>query len=333
MAMFEPRSSNEGERGTGPVYLQIGYPKSGNFWLYKILKNIQLEAGIGRQCFIENQPISSIAEQWELSHSEQASIDVLDVEPEGCFYRISSVFKMPIDDITSYFDKTSHVWTHSKYIERSDTVLSAADRIVYIIRDPRDVVVSLSNFVFSDYMQKFYPSDFTNPEQYLEERFEEELAKWAEHIAGYLVALRQHDIHIVFFERLLNDFEDEFGDLLDYLGIDLNQKTQQAIRDRVSFSTMKANNPRHVRKGTWGRWTEKLTSAQARVARRRLEPLLTLLNYPLDRHGGTGDPLPRRPGPIKEQTAKEFIGRARPLKWRLADLGREIWEWKQSVFG
>lgn len=232
-----------------PVYLQVGRAKSGNYWLYKILKNIQLEAGINRRSFIKQHPIYPIAREWQLSHDEQAEIDVLDVEDEGYFYRISSVFRMPVQDIDSYLGETTHVWTHSGCAGRTDELLSKVDRTVYIVRDPRDAAVSLSKFMFTPYMQTFFPSEYSDSEEYLREQFENQLLGWARHVAGYLSRAGERDIHLVFFERLLHDFESELDRLLDHLGVELSRDQRSTIGERVSFSTMKSDNPQHVRKG------------------------------------------------------------------------------------
>ena len=104
--------------------LQCGVAKSGNFWLYKIIQNIYAKAGLKSQSFITTQPIYDLAKAWKLSQLEQASVDVLDIESKGCAYRISSIFKMPIDNIENHVEQCSHVWTHSAYCSKSKEIFS-----------------------------------------------------------------------------------------------------------------------------------------------------------------------------------------------------------------
>ena len=105
--------------------LQIGYPKSGNFWLYQILEQLLERSGKSTKSFIQQQPIYELAKNWELNFPEQADIDVIDITDLQTTYRISSIFKMPIEDLEAYLRKTNHVWTHSPVCKRSEEYLSA----------------------------------------------------------------------------------------------------------------------------------------------------------------------------------------------------------------
>ncbi len=132
--------------------LQNGYPKSGNYWLYKIIDNIYKQASIEKYSFIKNHPIYDIAKHWELSYPQQVDIDMIDVLYVGTFFRISSVFRRKIADFSQYVNQTSHVWSHSNYCEKSAGVFNHFDKVIYIIRDPRDVLISSANFAFTPYM-------------------------------------------------------------------------------------------------------------------------------------------------------------------------------------
>ncbi len=89
------------------------------------------------------------------------------------------------------------------------------------------------------------------------------------------------DIHFVFYERLLRNFDAELGELLQYLGLQVKPESTQAITQAVEFTTMKAENPHHIRRGRAGEWATNLTSSQKQRARKIAGPLLELLGYPL----------------------------------------------------
>jgi aryl sulfotransferase len=144
--------------------LQSGLPKSGNFWLYKILQQCLQEAGLPRKAFIQNQPVYEIAKDWSLSYEEQTDIDVLDITGHGCFYRISSIFRHPVKDLDRYLSQTTHVWTHSPFCDAFHQVLPRFDKVVYIIRDPRDTALSHARFMLTPYMKTYYPSGFQSEE-------------------------------------------------------------------------------------------------------------------------------------------------------------------------
>ncbi len=94
--------------------LQIGMERSGNYWLYNILQNIIKYSHSDNNSLIQNHPIHSYAKSWELSYPNQADIDVLDIEPLNNYFRISSIFRMPIENIEDYIKECSHVWSYSR---------------------------------------------------------------------------------------------------------------------------------------------------------------------------------------------------------------------------
>jgi aryl sulfotransferase len=261
-------------------WLQIGLSKSGNLWLYHILQKTRLAAGLPSKSFIQDQPIYPIAETWDLSFPEQASIDTLVINPTQSLYRISSIFQMPIEDIDAYIRQTSHVWTHSFFGPLSAKIYPKFEKLVYITRDPRDVAISLSRFAFTAYRLKHFPSGAKNPHDFLEKNLIETLKQWAGHVGGHLLEKERFNIHFVFYENLMSNFSKEYDDLLKYLGIRLNASQREQIEKEVHFETMKVERSQHLRKGRSGQWSEILSRTQCRKAEKIAGPLLDLLNYP-----------------------------------------------------
>ncbi len=302
------------------VILQAGLPKSGNLWLYKILQNVIRYGGLEQRSFIQNQPIYERAKTWNLSFAGQAGVDVLDVLPHGCFYRIERIVYEPVENIDDYIGKCSHVWTHSSFCERSFTVLPRFDKVVYIIRDPRDVAISHSKFAFTAYMLRYYPSGYADPDEHLAHRLEGKMRNWVWHVGGYLKHRDELNIHVVFYERLLHVFDAEFADLLAYLDMDLDDRIVAKIKDAVSFESMKSQDPHHVRKGEAGEWRQLLTAAQQKQAARSAGPMLELLNYPVDEQMGYSDQmntLPCLPAQLNHAQLDRAIARGRrPLLMR-----------------
>ncbi len=260
--------------------LQIGAPKSGNFWLWNILQNTLDKAGLPNESLVRSHAIHDIASSWNLSHDEQANIDMLDIETLGCSWRISSVFRMPIEDIGAYVAQCDHVWTHSRYCERTDEVLSHFDRVVYVVRDPRDRLLSAARFAFTPYMQKYWPHAEEDPQSFLENQFDDHLEDWRWHVYDYLRKSAEHDIHFVFFERLLHDFDNELARLIDYLGVDLSERARKDIKRSVAFKSMRGEHPGHVKKGKAGVWHSRLDQRQKGRAVVLCGGLLDLLDYP-----------------------------------------------------
>lgn len=278
--------------------LQAGAAKSGNFWLYKIIDNIYTAAGIQKRSYVQNQPVYEGAKQWKLSYPEQASIDMLDIENTKCYWRISSVVRNPIEDEDEYINSTSHVWTHSRICDRSFTVYPKFDKVVYIVRDPRDRVLSETKFAFSDYMQQYFPSEENSPEDYLQNNFIKSMDRWRWHVYDHLRYAKDLNIHFVFYERLLKDFDQEFARLLNYLELDLTDTIRRRIKEDVDFSQMRKKNGNHLKQRHYGSWENVLTVEQKRLAEDINGHLLHLLQYPNGKF--TPNLLPQMPKGISK---------------------------------
>lgn len=257
-------------------------PKSGSYWLYTILEHILEKGGYPKKSFIRQQPVYQHAKDLSLSFEGQAGVDMMDIEEEGCFYRISSFCKEIISDPEEYVRSSGIVWTHSSICSSSFTVFPLFDKRVCIIRDPRDRALSSAEFAFTPYMQQYYPASYSSVSDYLLSEYEQLLEQWIWYTGNFLLHRAELDIHIVFYERLLLDFERELQALLDYLGMTLSLSARQEISQSVAYSTMKHRDPDHLRKGKYGKWVDQLNASQKRLAVDKAEYLLRLLNYPLE---------------------------------------------------
>lgn len=300
--------------------LQAGIHKSGNFWLSRILRQITHHAAWEHSSYIQRHPIHPTALTWELSYAGQADMDFLNIEPQGCYCRISGVFREPIDDIGAYVRQCTHVWSHSPINARSLEVLPLFDKIVYIVRDPRDMAVSLSRFVFTRHVRENYTPHYEkDPESFLGHALDGELRDWVRHVGGYLRVRPIIPFHVVFYERLLHAFDSELNSLLTYLEIDLSAEAIDAIRHEMSFDTMHRKDPDHVRRGQSRQWARILSDEEKRHALDIAGDLLELLDYPttanpeLDDDGGDG--LPRLPETIDPERLERAIGRAERGPW------------------
>lgn len=262
--------------------IQIGNAKSGNFWLYKILKQILISSHQEPKSFIQHQPIYNIAKTWKLSFSEQADIDNLMITPRQYYYRISSIFEMPIENLDDYVNQCGHVWLQSPPCELTPGALSKFDKVIYIIRDPRDVAISNSQYAFTPYRSQLYPIKAKNPDEHLNDRLKYEVSLWVGHVGGYLKLRNALKMHVIFYERLVESFESELAQLLDYLNIELDQTIRDIVREKVSFSHMRHKDPHHVRQGKIFKWRDILTEKQKKLVVRMSGPMLKLLNYPMD---------------------------------------------------
>ncbi len=262
--------------------LQIGFIRSGNYWLWKTLQTVFRLTGLEQRSFIKNQPIYHVAQHWDLCFPEQAEVDVLEIYPTQCFYSIPPVFRMAIEDIQSYLGETTHVWTHSDWNKGSEKIFSEFDKIIYIVRDPRDVFLSIRKFYQTPLLRKF---SLLGP-QGLGKDFENHLTShfrsWGRHVAQYLLVRERFNIFFLFYERLLHHWEEEISRLLNYLEIPLDRASLQTLKEETRYDQMKKKSPHHLRRGKWGEWEKVFPERKKRLVFQTIGPLLQLLNYPFD---------------------------------------------------
>ena len=263
--------------------VQIGFAKSGNFFLYSILKGILTEAGMWKETFIQRHSRYAEVKDLDLSYSGQADIDAMEITEEGTFFKVSSCFRDPIPDLSRYIETSPLVWTHSKYCSKTGEVLKHFDKVVYICRDVRDVIISSAHFSMTPYYLKYFPlSTYTygSTTEFFDKNLETLAKRWAIHISGYLTL---NNTYWIFYEKLLADFESEFNKLLEYLNIVLSPQSKEKIKAAVSFNNMKKDYPLHVRQGKQQGWVDTLDDEQNECLIRKAGDVLSLLGYPLHR--------------------------------------------------
>lgn len=293
--------------------LHAGIHKSGNFWLSRILRRINHHAGREHSSWVQRHPIHATALTWQLSYAGQADMDFMSILPDGCYWRISDVYRERVENVDEYVRACSHVWCHSPIIPRSLEVLPLFDKIVYLIRDPRDIAVSLSRFVFTPHVRRNWPPHFEkDPESFLKHALDGELRDWVAHVGGWLSIRPRIPFHVVFYERLRHDFDAEVQDLLGYLEVDLPDRAVDAIRHEVSFEIMHGSDPDHVRKGRTREWVRALSERQKVHAIRVAGGMLELLRYPIaaDADEGSLNDLPRLPRRIDADLLKRAVAQA-----------------------
>jgi aryl sulfotransferase len=278
--------------------LQAGIDKSGNYWLYRIIGLLMDEAGIPRKSWILQDPIYQVSKDWTLSFPGANELDVItwDTTParayrnesyrsqplrdRSYYYSVIPMYRRRIEDLEAYVSANSHLWTHAPWHDDlPDQLLNLIDKTVYIIRDPRDVLVSGAHFVDSAYCQR----EFGIPRIPLPERFERLLVtcpEWAVHVAGWVANAHAAGIHLVSYEGLASDLRFQLRRMADYFEIGLSDARIQRVEEQVAFQSMKSTTQtEHVRKGVVGNWKTELPEAIANEATAMLTPLLDLLGY------------------------------------------------------
>ncbi|XP_029306106.1 amine sulfotransferase-like [Cottoperca gobio] len=147
-------------------------------------------------------------------------------------------------------------------------------KIVYVWRNPKDVLVSFYHFAhswvlletpksFEDFFQQFLDGDVY-------------MGSWFDHVREYQETRDQLDIHFVQYERMLKDLRGEVVKLCAFLGKDLTEEAVDHVVEMSTFKNMKTNpkanykdlvetkrySAKTMRKGIAGDWKNVFTVAQ-----------------------------------------------------------------------
>ncbi|XP_056292213.1 amine sulfotransferase [Pseudoliparis swirei] len=147
-------------------------------------------------------------------------------------------------------------------------------KVVYVWRNPKDVLVSFYHFAhswvlldapqsFEDFFQQFLDGDVY-------------MGSWFDHVKDYQKARDQLNIHFVQYENMLKDFRGEVVKLCAFLGKDLTDEVIDHVVETSTFKSMKTNPKANykdlvetdhykketMRKGKAGDWRNFFTVAQ-----------------------------------------------------------------------
>ncbi|XP_036167463.1 bile salt sulfotransferase [Myotis myotis] len=229
--------------------LTVSFPKSGTNWLVEILCLIYSK---GDPTWVQSVPIWERSPWVENTHGYQILKD-----KEGP--RLI----------------TSHVPIHlfPKSIFQSKT------KVIYLIRNPRDILVSGYFFwIISKFVKR--PESL---EQYFEWFTQGHVAfgSWFDHTRGWMSLRGQENVLIVSYEELKQDTRSVVQKICRFLGKKLEPEELNSLLKHSSFQVMKENkmsnytllrgwliedkNGSLMRKGISGDWKNHFTVAQAEV--------------------------------------------------------------------
>lgn len=264
------------------VILQNGMAKSGNYWLYASLQALMAEGGVPMRSYIQYHEIYEKAKSWTLSFPEQASIDVIDITPDGYFTRISSRFSEEITDLDAHFGRVRHLWSHSPYRgPLSDAVYKRCRRVFYVVRDPRDALLSQADFMFSEYGRTHLKPAAADRDSFIEERTRSYPGHWAHHVSAHLDLQGRLPITIIQYEDMKADLPGQLKRLASAMGLGgISRARTETLAASLGFNAMKArSDSAHLNKGRSGRWRSELTVEQQDRFAKTAGDLMAQLGY------------------------------------------------------
>jgi len=267
-----------------PHVLVLGYPKCGNVWLRGLLADLLRAAGIKFRQLMPDYPVAQALETMDLGIRDQARQDQVRFEPLRAYQHIPMVFRWAIPDIHAYAAATSMAHSHSPWKPAIDPFVRAFSHRVLIIRDPRDVAVSWSRWIFTPFNRLHRPTVYDSPDALLRGDLPLRAQEWTVHQRSWLEdAPADPTLHLVFYEQLVADTPRELGRIARHLDLDVSDEALDRVAASHALGEMRKKQPHHVFRGHWGGWREHLDDRQVLQVQQACGRMMKALGYPLTR--------------------------------------------------
>ncbi|XP_076594421.1 sulfotransferase family 2, cytosolic sulfotransferase 3 isoform X3 [Chaetodon auriga] len=187
----------------------VTYPKSGTIWMQEILPLV-LNGG-------DLTPIHTIPNWDRVPWLEEKRLAVV------------------VDQLTS----PRALVTHFPYHLMPPSFHASKAKVVYVMRNPKDVMVSSYYFhqmagflddpgTFDEFMAKFLEGKVL-------------FGKWTDHVKSWRRTELGDRIMYITYEEMVQDLPAALRSLSDFLGSNLSEEVIQKIAEHCSFKTMKVN--------------------------------------------------------------------------------------------
>ncbi|XP_054992503.1 amine sulfotransferase-like isoform X2 [Sorex araneus] len=205
-------------------------------------------------------------------------------------------FEIRDDDVFIVtYPKSGTIWTqqilsliyfekHRKQVENTETLDRAPfleyniRKIVYVYRNPKDVITSY--FHFSNLVVVL--SGYENMDAFMQNFLDGKVVGsiWFDHVKGWYEHRHKFNIMFVSYEEMKKDLKSAVQNLCDFLGKELSEDDVDAVVRQATFKNMKSDSRANynsilknevgtksdghfLRKGTIGDWKNHFTVAQS----------------------------------------------------------------------
>ena len=250
------------------------YPKSGNTWMRMFLKSYFMKSN--EKFSLEGSILDSFKPQ---GFPDQGLLDKLKID----YHKFDEIVKNweTMQDYINLNKRTNFVKTHNAMCTVGSYQFTSARNTkgaIYIVRDPRDVLISLSHHMGIDYEKAFehlsssynfeYPSSG-------DKRYKKSLmGAWSDHYKSWK-NYKSCKTLIIKYEDMLKDELNTFTKIIYYLReidkIELNEEKLRRALEQTQFKKLqemekkegfseKGKGELFFRKGKTGLWKEELSS-------------------------------------------------------------------------
>ncbi len=159
-------------------------------------------------------------------------------------------------------------------------------RVVYVLRDPRDVMLSYWHY------QRFLKPGYAEPLADFLRRDDVFAGRWDDHVAGWLLPRRHPDLLVLRYEDMHADTAGVLRRVLDFAGVAATATAVTRAVEASRFDRMRAAeerfgvndkagsaDARFVRKGRVGSWQEEMGPAELRILYDRYGDVMRQVGY------------------------------------------------------
>jgi hypothetical protein len=274
------------------IHWLASYPKSGNTWMRIFLINLlnpTLQNSINHISYIRHAASRALFDEYAgINSSDLTTLEIEQLRPK--------VYEaMAIANKESFFLKI-----HDTFQTLSDHQLlvskKASKSIIYLVRNPLDVVVSFSKFKKVSIDQIILEMESTenslakSDQQSLKMQLPQILSSWNEHVKSW-TQQQEIPILVVRYEDLLSHPIQEFKKVVDFLGLSYSDEEIELASKKSDFSTLKSQELEHgfsdrffattefFRKGVSGEGLKSLSSDQIRRITSQHQEMMQLFGY------------------------------------------------------
>ena len=271
----------------GPIWL-ASYPKSGNTWMRILLANLLAKDEKPQNINALHLPHEVSADRAALERELLVDTDLLTAS------ELTRARAIAAQDEESDRDGPRIVKTHEAYefLDDGTATMGRGKRaVLYLVRDPRDVAVSLAFHGGVSLDQAVETLCVWTPAGGGRHQVPHGWADWSRHASGWL---EQNDLplHLLRYEDLLADTPKAFAAALDFLGVAFEpDELARAVRN-ADFAELqrqeadtgfverssRATAP-FFRQGRAGGWRESLNPAQQKRLERAHGVMMRRLGY------------------------------------------------------
>lgn len=266
--------------------LQCGYPKSGNYLLYKIIRNL-IENNDSFFSLVKSSGFSELSEKLypqNLLFPEIAEVDNINIKNNELYLQTIFPIKYVKIDSDLLINNSSLIWSHENLLTIKKSPLKKINKTIYIFRDGRDVINSQLHHVIrpqSLLLNKEYK--YTTQEEIFSDfqYFERAVKAWVDHInKSYFIFKDDPNVLSISFEEIVLHKLNSIIKISNFLGFKESNNYEDLI-NKINIKNTKSNLNKlgHLRKGNIGDWENYFKKEHLRIFEKYGSETLAAMGY------------------------------------------------------